>query len=107
MKKAQGIVDGVQRLLQWFAASNGRLAAAAVVLILMPQILAQGSNLLWNSLPLPKELPVDQVTRIQFAQSWWTIIFVMGGGLVAFLFGWVLLFSAGVRAWRDRRRRNP
>jgi hypothetical protein len=93
-------------LIRWSAAyPNGRLAAAGVACIFVPQILQYGAILVWEAIPLPDDLPVNVVTRIQVAQSWWIIVFGMGGALVALPIGCVLLLFSSWRAWRDRRRR--
>ena len=107
MTKARGIVYGTRQLLQWFTASNGKLAVAGLALLLVPEILKHGSNWLFETFPIPKDLPVDQATRIQVVLSWWSLVFLNGCGFIAFLTGCVLLFTAGRRARRDRRRRNP
>ncbi len=102
----RGIVGGLRDLFRWSAAyPNGRLAAAGAAFICIPQILVHGAILLWESFPLPDDLPVNVVTRIQVVQSWWIIVFGMGG-LVALPIGCVLLLFAGWRAWRARRRKS-
>jgi hypothetical protein len=106
MEKPRGIIYRIRDWLRRSAAyPNGRLAAAGVAFIFVPRILEQAAILLWEAFPLPDDLPVHFVTRIQVVQSWWIIIFGLGGGLVAFPIGCVLLLFAGWRAWRDRRRR--
>jgi hypothetical protein len=106
MGMPRGIVYGIRDLLRWSAAyPNGRLAAAGVAFILIPEILVHGAILLWESFHLPDDLPVHVVTRIQVVQSWWIIVFGMGGVFVAFPIGCVLLLFACWRAWRERRRR--
>ncbi len=105
MRTPKGIVYRIRDLLRWSAAyPNGRLAAVGAGLILAPQILMQGAILLWESFPMPEDLSVAAVTRIQVAQSWWLLILGMGGGFVAFPIGCILILFAGARAWRDRRR---
>src|SRR5258708_8152399 len=106
MEKPSGFVYRIRDLLRWSADyPNGRLAATGAALILLPQILVAGAILLWESFPLPDDLPVHVVTRIQVAQSWWIIVFGMGGAFVGFPIGCVLLLFSCLRAWRDRRRR--
>jgi len=103
MRASKGFVYRIRDLFRWSAAyPNGRLAVVGVALIIVPQILANGAILLWESFPLPDDLPVAAVTRIQVAQSWWIIIFGMGGGFVAFPIGCILLLFACGRAWRNR-----
>lgn len=69
--------------------------------MIIPQILVYGAILFWEAFPLPDDLPVHVVTRVQVVQSWWIIIFGIVS-LIAFPIGCVLLLFA---CWRDRRRR--
>jgi hypothetical protein len=106
MGNPKGIVYRLRDLFRWSAVyPNGRLAVTGAALILIPQCLVYGAILLWNLFPLPDDLPVHVVTRIQVVQSWWIIVFAMGGGLVAFPIGCVLLLFAGWRGWRAKSRR--
>ena|SRR5579872_4474615 len=100
--RPRGFVYRIRDLLRWSAGyPNGRLAAAAASLILIPQILVHGAIALWEFFPTPDDLPVQTVTRIQVVQSWWIIVFGMAG-LVALPIGCVLLLFACWRTWRAR-----
>jgi len=72
---------------------------------LIPQVLVQGAVWLWETFPVAGDLPVQDVTRVQVVQSWWIIIFGMGGAFIAFPLGCGLLLFGSWRVWRDRRRR--
>ena len=106
MGKLPGIFGGFRELVRRSAAyPNARIIAAGMALILIPQILVQGAVWLWVTFPVADDLPVRDITRIQVFQSWWILIFGMGGAFIAFPLGCGLLLFGSWRVWRDRRRR--